>query len=379
MRVLHVHSGNLYGGVETILVAIARFRKFCPDMESLFALCYEGRLADELRAASVGVEKLGEARLSQPASVWRARQALDRLLDHERPDVCICHSSWSRALFQGVIRRHHVPLVLWLHAPVRWTEWLEQLAWISSPDSVVCNSDFTRSSLRFRASPVPAQTLYCPLDLQRPTADREAVRAALGAGPETVLIAHIARMEPGKGHTLLLDALSRLRHRPEWKLLEIGGAQRSSEQQYLDEVKRHIQRLNLEDRVVLLGQRSDVPDIVAAADVYCHPNDSPEGFGIAVVDALNAGLPVVVTALGGVKEIVDSTCGLVVPPGDADALASALDTLVSNKTTRALFGSQGPARADELCNPARQLIRLHEILALSLSAEACGQPAAQMS
>src|SRR5262249_62168039 len=144
------------------------------------------------------------------------------------------------------------------------------------------------------------------------------------------------------------------------------------------EVKRHIRRLELEDRVVLLGQRNDVPDIVAAADVYCHPNDSPEGFGIAVVDALNAGLPVVVTALGGVQEIVDSTCGLVVPPGDADALARALDTLVSSRTTRAQFGSRACARADARCNLARQLMRLHQMLEHSLSAEAFGQAAAQM-
>ncbi len=101
-------------------------------------------------------------------------------------------------------------------------------------------------------------------------------------------------------------------------------------------------------------------------------------FDVAVIDALNAGLPVVVTALGGVQEIVDSTCGLVVPPGDADALARALDTFVSSRTTRAQFGGRARARADALCNPARQLMRLHQMLAHSLSAEAIGHAAAQM-
>ena len=371
MRVLHVHSGNLYGGVETILVAIARFARLCPDMESRFALCYEGRLADDLRTASASVDSLGPTRLSRPATVRRARRTLDGVLGRERPDLCICHSSWSRALFQGVIRKRGVPLVLWLHAPVRPRDWLERWAWASSPDFVICNSDFTRSSLRSWASRVPAQTLYCPLDLHTPTSGREAVRqavrAALGAEPETVLIAHVARMEPGKGHTLLLEALSHLRDRPMWKLLVVGGAQRSSELQYLETVHRHICRAGLEDRVLMLGQRSDVPDLLAAADIYCHPSDVPEGFGIAVVDALNAGLPVVVTALGGVQEIVEPTCGLVAPPGDPDALARALETLITSRATRAHLGSHGPARADALCNPARQITRLSQMLSQSLS------------
>ena len=66
-----------------------------------------------------------------------------------------------------------------------------------------------------------------------------------------------------------------------------------------------------------LGQREDVPRLMAAADVFCQPNTGPEPFGIVLVEALYAGLPVVTSGFGGAAEIVDQTCGVLTAPGDA--------------------------------------------------------------
>jgi len=81
LRVLHVHSGNLYGGVETILVTLARHRDLCPQMESHFALCFEGRLKEELTVAGAPVYQLGKVRLRQVVSVLRARRTLRELVE----------------------------------------------------------------------------------------------------------------------------------------------------------------------------------------------------------------------------------------------------------------------------------------------------------
>src|SRR5438128_9338003 len=99
MKVLHVHSGNLYGGVEAMLVTLARHRALCADMEPSFALCFEGRLSRELNAAGVSVYPLGAVRVSRPHSVWRARRRLRQLLREQHVDVMICHSAWSQAIF----------------------------------------------------------------------------------------------------------------------------------------------------------------------------------------------------------------------------------------------------------------------------------------
>ena len=80
MRVLHIAPGNLYGGVETLLVTLARFKDLCTSMEPEFAVCFEGRLSSELELTGVPVHHLGAVRTRQPLSVWRGRRHLSELL-----------------------------------------------------------------------------------------------------------------------------------------------------------------------------------------------------------------------------------------------------------------------------------------------------------
>src|SRR5437868_946306 len=117
MRVLHVNSGNLFGGIETLLVTLARWRSLCPAMEPEFALCFEGRTSEELRQTGALVHPLGAARISRPWTVWRARRALARVLADGRYDVVISHGSWNHALFGPVARRRGLPLAFWFHGP----------------------------------------------------------------------------------------------------------------------------------------------------------------------------------------------------------------------------------------------------------------------
>jgi glycosyltransferase involved in cell wall biosynthesis len=115
--------------------------------------------------------------------------------------------------------------------------------------------------------------------------------------------------------------------------------------------------------VRFLGLRTDVTRLMAAADIYCQPNTGPEPFGIAFVEALYAGLPVVTTAHGGPLEIVDDDCGLLVRPGDVSQLAKALASVVTDKRLRAGLAARGPARARELCDPEARLVELLAYLA----------------
>src|SRR3989442_12975686 len=119
MRVLHVHSGNLHGGVETLLLTLARYRDLCPAMEPEFALCFEGRLSEELTAAEVPVHFLGEARGRRPTTVWRARRRLKDLLQRRRFDLVVCHMAWPPARFGPLVRPPHPPLVFWLPVPFK--------------------------------------------------------------------------------------------------------------------------------------------------------------------------------------------------------------------------------------------------------------------
>ena len=365
MRVLHVHSGNLYGGVETLMVTLARHRDLCPEMETDFALCFEGRLSEELIATGVTVYSLGNARISRPISVWRSRRALSDLFGRERFDVIVCHSSWTQAIFGPVARAARMPLVFWLHGAAYGRHWLEQWARKTEPDFALCNSQFTASTLPNLYPKIRAEVFYCPVtfpDMSYSKSELSATRAELSTLNDEVVIIQISRMEDGKGHRLHLEALAMLKDTPGWVCWMVGGAQRSSEIQYLNGVKADAKRLAIFDRIRFAGQRDDVSKLLAAADIHCQPNTGPEGFGITFIEGLYARRPVVTTDLGGPKEILDDSCGMLVPPGDRNALAAALRRLIEDSALRAQMGEAGPIRAKQLCDPSARIRQLYQIL-----------------
>jgi glycosyltransferase involved in cell wall biosynthesis len=169
-------------------------------------------------------------------------------------------------------------------------------------------------------------------------------------------------MEPWKGHRQLLAALERLKAVPGWTCWIAGGAQRPQERIYCQQLQRQVAAAGLESRVQFLGQRSDVDRILAAADIHCQPNEGPEPFGIAFIEALDAGLPVVTVAMGGPVEIVDPTCGVLTPPGDIAALADALRRLIDDPAERRRLGTAGPERARQLCDPTARMQELQRVL-----------------
>ena len=121
-------------------------------------------------------------------------------------------------------------------------------------------------------------------------------------------------------------------------------------------------KLGIAERVRFLGERSDVSRILRAAEIYCQPNTSPEPFGLAFVEALGVGIPVISTAIGAATEIIDDSCGVLVEPGDIQALAGALRRLIEERGERSRLGAAGPARARVLCDPSRQVKRVAEAL-----------------
>src|SRR5262249_13276946 len=191
---------------------------------------------------------------------------------------------------------------------------------------------------------------------------RRQVRAELQTPADAAVIVQASRLERWKGHDLLLRALGGLRDLPSWVCWIAGGAQRPAGVAYLAELRQTAARLGIAERVRFLGQRTDVPHLLAAADLHCQPNTGPEPFGIAFVEALYAGLPVVTTALGGALEIVDESCGILVPPDDGAALQGVLRGLLADPERRRSLGQGGPARAMTLCDPAQAMQRLQNFL-----------------
>jgi glycosyltransferase involved in cell wall biosynthesis len=355
VNVLHIHSGNLYGGVETFLLTLARSHEFAPSMKMSVALCFDERIAADLRREAVPISILGSVRLRRPDSIWRARRNLKQLIHDTAFDVAVCHQAWPLAIFGPVLKEAGVPLVSWLHMTPTG-HWLERLASRVEPDLIVCNSRFTASTLRKTGAAV--ETVYYPVIGPQPgtlaITPRATLRQELNTTPNDVVIAQVSRMEPWKGHALHLEALARLRVLPNWTCWFVGGAQKKSDVTYLSSLEQSAKQLGVGDRVRFTGHRSDIADVLAAADIFCQPNTEPEPFGISFVEALACGRPVVTSSIGGALEIVNETCGALVPRADSSALATALSRLITQPDARERLGREGPRRARTLCDPQTQ-------------------------
>jgi glycosyltransferase involved in cell wall biosynthesis len=370
--VLHCYAGNLYGGIEAMLAALAQAEAEAEGRSSGFALAYDdGRLGRELRAAGAAVEALGPARFGRPWTVARARRRLARRLAGSGPGAVVCHACWSHALCGPVARRAGRPLAFWMHDRAGAGHWLERLAARTPPDLVLANSRFTAATAPALFPGVPVAVLPCavaPPRIADPAAARARLRRALGTPADATVLLQASRLEPWKGHRLLIAALGRLRDRPGWAAWIAGGPQKPGEAAYLEGLRAEVAAAGLADRVRFLGQRADVPALLAAADIHCQPNTGPEPFGVAFVEALYAGRPVVTTRLGGAVEILTAACGVLVEPDDPAALAAALWALIADPAARARLGAAGPPRARALADPAAVAGHLRTHIALLFAA-----------
>lgn len=364
MKVLHLAAGNLLGGVERVLVTLAKLRHLAPDAEPEFGLSFRGRLGDELAAAGVAVHDLGAAQFRRPWTVVAARRRLRTLLDTRRYEVVVAHACWPHAVFASTVRAAGVRLVTFAHDALAGRHWLERWAARTPPDAVLANSRYTLGTAPRVFANVPAAVAYLPIEPAAPQDpdDASQLRRELDTPPGDVVVMHASRLERWKGAAVLVEALGRLADVGGWTFWLAGGVQKPSEAAYLAELQQAAQRHGIAGRVRFLGQRDDVPRLLRAADLFCQPNTDAEPFGVALVEALAAGLPVVTTGLGGAAEVVTPACAVLVEPGNAAALAEVLRGLIASESQRQRLGVAGPARARELCDPAVTIPRFYRLL-----------------
>jgi len=178
-----------------------------------------------------------------------------------------------------------------------------------------------------------------PTELYMPDAARRAEWRSQHAVPQDALVyTCVAGLRPIKNHRLLLQAFAEAVQRlPDALLLLVGPPDRLNPS-YAESLKALAQELGLEQCVRFLGNRADVPDILRASDVFVLSSDY-EGNPLSVLEAMAAGLPVISTAVGGVPELVqDGATGLLVPAGDAHALAEAIVQMGRDPMRRAIMG-----------------------------------------
>jgi glycosyltransferase involved in cell wall biosynthesis len=220
------------------------------------------------------------------------------------------------------------------------------------PDLVITNSRFTAARVRPRFPNQSVPVIYYPVappaDFRTAAEWRAATRKEQGVDESTTVILQVGRLDAWKGYRTHLEALAKLKPERNWVGWIAGGPQTEEQEQYFRQLQETAARLGIADRIRFLGQRIDVPQLMAAADIFCQPNLEPEPFGLVFI--------------GGAVEIVDESCGLLVTPGDAGSLAQSLDALIESPGLRARLGGAGVERARSLCDPASQMKKIEELM-----------------
>jgi glycosyltransferase involved in cell wall biosynthesis len=168
-------------------------------------------------------------------------------------------------------------------------------------------------------------------------ARRANARRRVGLSEVDEVVIAVGRQEFQKGHRYLIEAIAGLKAQRPRLVLLIAGREGSSS----SELKRLASRPELQESVRFLGHRDDVPDLLAAADVFAFPSLF-EGLGCALLEAMALGLPIVASDIPAIREVVEEGRNAdLVPPGSADAIASALDRLLDDPERRQRYGARG--------------------------------------
>jgi glycosyltransferase involved in cell wall biosynthesis len=332
-KVLHVTTALFIGGgADGMLARLATAQTRLADEITVVSLRRGVSHVDELRAASVAVVELDFGTMG---GIVAGLRRLARLIAETRPDIVqgwMYHGDLAAAIALALSGRRRDTRLVWgircsdvdfkRYGVGLWLVVKACAAWSRGPDLVTANSVAgLECHLRLGYRPRRAEVVPNGIDIDRfkpDSAARAAVRRELGISGDAVVVALVARVDPMKDHEGFFTAMAGL---PDLRALLIGPG---------------TEKLPNAPNVAALGRRTDVPRLLAAADIVASSSAFGEGFSNALAEGMACGLPAVATDVGDAARIVGDT-GLIVPARDPSALAAAI---------RALAGEGAAGRAE---------------------------------
>ncbi|HEX5387022.1 MAG TPA: glycosyltransferase family 4 protein [Gemmatimonadales bacterium] len=307
------------------------------------------REVEESAVASSGRTPIGRARRAAQAVGVRARflQSVGASLVHLNNTPDHGYVDWLPAA--RLVKR---PIVAHARGPIAMPRGRVRRRLVGGFDRIVAISRHIEDTL-VRAG-IPKERIaqiYDGIDIEAlRAASRTAgsVRQSLGIPPEAPLVVMAGNFKRWKGQHLLIDAMARLpsglRERCH---LVLAGATPAGGEAYETELRACAAHAGLGGRACFLGERGDVPALMAAADVVVHASIEPEPFGLVVVEAMALGKPVLASRLGGPAETVTPDTGVLFDPADVDDMAAALAALLTDEPRRRAIGERARVRAEQ--------------------------------
>ena len=345
-RIMHLNQSLGMGGIETLILQLCARLDRAAYAPSVCVLEGGGPLAVEFEAAGVPVHVMKKGR----GVDWRLPVRLAQLVRREGIDILHTHN--TAAWFYGVLaaRLSGLPVVHTEHTSPsyharRWRKIEKALSLATDRISAVSGSvaRVMTEEQGIAANKVRVVHNGIEASLYGGAADGAALKAALGIPRSAPVVGNVARLFPNKDHGTLLRAFKRVVERVSSATLLIAG-----EGPLRGEVEAEVRRLQLSGTVHLLGNRRDIPALLRVFDLFVL-SSVKEGLPMALLEAMAAGKPVVATEVDGNPElVVHEGTGLLVPPGNPDALAEAICRLLQDQGAAQRMGRQGRERVRRL-------------------------------
>jgi glycosyltransferase involved in cell wall biosynthesis len=353
LRVAHLIESSGPGGAERIVADLARSFQ-AANTENVVFLPRDGEdwLRQQLEGSGVTIEYF---RIDRPVSPACAHGLTKAFLSYE---IDVAHShEFSMAVYGGwAAWRAGIPHVITMHGgryyAVHLRRRLALRAAIALSASTVAVSGPLAKAISEDLGVQRSRILMVRNGVRYIEPERVTLREELRLQHEDRLVVSVGNLYPVKGHQHLVDALALLAARH--PRLHVAIAGRGG----LDEALRSkATDAGLTHRLHLLGLRADIPAILAAADIFALPSLS-EGLPLALIEAMFAARPIVATTVGEVSVVLeDGKLGVLVEPGSAQALASALDALLTDPTHAKALGQRAARHARDQYSLARMVGR----------------------
>ena len=360
MRVLHIQKTSGIGGSERHLLSLlpGLRRRGAEVRMCLLGTDRFDRFVEPLEAAGIETTVLSAGPQLNPLLFRQVAREIRRF----GPDVVHTQGPHAQIYGQPACRRAKVAAVSSFHsAHARFRR--QPLGGVLRatgrlPRRTIAISSYVQTYLSDAgfARPERIRVVHYGIDaegweLEEPR--RAQAREQLGLGEGDVAVGVAARLIPGKGHAFVIDAIERAHRRsPELRLMIAGDGPLRAE------LEAHAHRALPGGLATFCGHVEDMRDFIGACDVLAFPTlpELGEGFGLAALEAMAAGRPVVATSVGALPEIVEEgVTGNFVAPGDVDGLAEALVRLAGDRALRVSLGESGRTRCEDRYSIDRML------------------------
>jgi glycosyltransferase involved in cell wall biosynthesis len=356
-RVVYFTDGAVFGGAEQILIGLLGGLDRTHWVPYLVHHREPGMapLVEQARGLGVVLHEVPRTQGQPSNSRWAHLVDLVRYLRAERPDVFHAHLTWPLACKYGLLAAilARVPAIVatahcYITVPWRNGVYLQQAISLGVGRYVGVSRTVAegirrtlllpKSKLRVIHNGIAADAFagQAPVGL----------RASLTAGTERPVVLCVARLDRGKGHRFLLRAAVQI---PQAIFVIAGDGPE------LGPLQAEARTLGIQERILFLGQRGDIPDLLASCDVFVLPSLN-EGLPLSVLEAMAAGRAVVATDAGGTREaITHDETGLLVPPADAAGLSAALRRMIGDPVLAQRLSGAARARVHKDFTTARMV------------------------